>query len=508
MQQVKLFFPVHSSSRNTPTCVRMPAESKLSYIGILLLVAILVQVTLSAPANSATARYGSVQVLQEQEQAHAPDGLLRQRSITLARTRNSAVFASRNASRTDSATSSRTASSSSFSSSAPSSTEQPISSYISLTRENSPSGSSYAQSNTSTFFATATSSASPSSSFIESSSLPAYSNSSTSLISSPLTTTNSGATSPSSSPPSASASTSRPASTFAINATSTSSTSSAATSAVSPGKAPVGCSCGYRLNNFNDQYLRSTFSIDFRQYSSVSQLQSAGMTIANGYQIGNTAPDGTYAYGMASNVRFGNDGVHLVVPGNQTAGGQVTGAQLIFNNKGRGMTRMHAEADIQVDATPGTCQAFWTFTNNLSASSDEQDMEVIAASLLTDSEVHEAGLQLTNHAPDKSGNKDHRTVPFPSDPSVGFHKYTIAWDRRSVSYSIDGQRLDGPTEDVSQNPSNLLLNHWASGNIGFFGAPLPVETVTMRVRSIRLYYETDFDSSLPSGCTESDVCVV
>lgn len=60
----------------------------------------------------------------------------------------------------------------------------------------------------------------------------------------------------------------------------------------------------------------------------------------------------------------------------------------------------------------------------MSATSDEQDMEIIAASLLTPSEVKEAGLQLTNHAPDKSGNKDHRTVPFPSDPSVGFHNYT------------------------------------------------------------------------------------
>jgi hypothetical protein len=51
-------------------------------------------------------------------------------------------------------------------------------------------------------------------------------------------------------------------------------------------------------------------------------------------------------------------------------------------------------------------------------------MEVIAASLMTNSTVHEAGLQLANHAPDKSGNKDTQTILFPSDPSVGFHKYT------------------------------------------------------------------------------------
>lgn len=57
-----------------------------------------------------------------------------------------------------------------------------------------------------------------------------------------------------------------------------------------------------------------------------------------------------------------------------------------------------------------------------SKTSDEQDMEVIAASLMEPSAVKEAGLQLTNHAPD--GAKDHRTVPFPTNPSVGFHKYT------------------------------------------------------------------------------------
>lgn len=51
-------------------------------------------------------------------------------------------------------------------------------------------------------------------------------------------------------------------------------------------------------------------------------------------------------------------------------------------------------------------------------------MEIIAASLLEPSEVKEAGLQLTNHSPDDTNSKDHRTVPFPTDPSVGFHKYT------------------------------------------------------------------------------------
>ena len=67
---------------------------------------------------------------------------------------------------------------------------------------------------------------------------------------------------------------------------------------------------------------------------------------------------------------------------------------------------------------------------------------------------------------------------------------SIAWDRTTTLYYFDGQLLDGPIGDgklaipcrsflsldayvmshtVSQNPSNMVFNHWASGNIGFFG---------------------------------------
>lgn len=61
---------------------------------------------------------------------------------------------------------------------------------------------------------------------------------------------------------------------------------------------------------------------------------------------------------------------------------------------------------------------------------------------------------------------------------------------------------------VSQNPSNLVFNNWGSGNMGFMGAALPTTDVTMRIKSLQVWYETNDDSSMPAGCAEANVCAV
>lgn len=96
-------------------------------------------------------------------------------------------------------------------------------------------------------------------------------------------------------------------------------------------------------------------NIDFRKTKSVKDLTAAGFVVNTGWQAGATAPDGTVAHGSTANLRFATDGLHFVVPGGQSRGGIVSAAEIEFG--GEGFTKLYAEAEIQVDATPGTCQS-------------------------------------------------------------------------------------------------------------------------------------------------------
>ncbi len=62
------------------------------------------------------------------------------------------------------------------------------------------------------------------------------------------------------------------------------------------------------------------------------------------------------------------------------------------------------------------------------------------------------------------GGDDQLVVPFPSDPTAGFHNYTISWLKSTTSYYFDKTALKGPTKYMSVNPSKLIINHWSNGN--------------------------------------------
>lgn len=121
-----------------------------------------------------------------------------------------------------------------------------------------------------------------------------------------------------------------------------------------PVTTPSNCQCGYSISKLNNAYMPGSFNIDFRDTHSVEDLVAAGFVVNNGWQSGAAAADGTVAYGDVANLRFAADGLHFVVPGGQQRGGLVTAAEIQYGN---GFTKVYTEAEIQVDATPGTCQA-------------------------------------------------------------------------------------------------------------------------------------------------------
>ena len=221
----------------------------------------------------------------------------------------------------------------------------------------------------------------------------------------------------------------------------------------------------------------------------------------------------TSAYGQASNVRpAGADGIALVVPGGQAGQQQVTCGEIAFQNDGQGMSRIHTEVEMQVSSTPGTCASIFTFVAAHESGKDEMDIEILGASLMSKSEVAEAGVQLTNHAPDLGKDEsDHTIVPFSADPSTGFHKYAITWTGAGgpVSYAMDGVRLDSPSGFVGVRDSHVILNHWSTSDVAFMGAPMPEEDVSMKVRDLVVYYaDPGARTELAEGCQESDVCAV
>ena len=74
---------------------------------------------------------------------------------------------------------------------------------------------------------------------------------------------------------------------------------------------------------------------------------------------------------------------------------------------------------------------------------------------MSKSEVADAGVQLTNHDPMKSGESDHRIIPFDTDPTQGFNKYSIAWADGKVEYAMNDKVWACPTgfgESMPQLP--------------------------------------------------------
>ena len=54
---------------------------------------------------------------------------------------------------------------------------------------------------------------------------------------------------------------------------------------------------------------------------------------------------------------------------------------------------------------------------------------------------------------------DYKIVDFPADPTTAMHRYGINWqsgEGAKVTYSFDGQKLEGPTKFIGIRESNVV----------------------------------------------------
>ncbi|KAK6904565.1 hypothetical protein I203_105381 [Kwoniella mangroviensis CBS 8507] len=258
------------------------------------------------------------------------------------------------------------------------------------------------------------------------------------------------------------------------------------------------CSCGYILSAYDNAYFPKALVVSFDSVSSVAELANLGLRVQDGSQVGSIAPDGGKCQASADNVAIDRGILKLTVPGGQSAGGIISGAEIeTMNPVLGGVFTMSA----QLSPVHGTCQAIFTYTENKDLYSDEMDIEMVYI---------EPGLQLTNHDPSGSGLNDFENNPFPNDPTADFNDYTIGWFKDGPKYYYNGAVLTGPTQYPSVNPSKIVINNWSSGKPTFTQGP-PDDDTVLQVKSIAYYYQTESLASYPawpSGCSEADACVV
>ncbi|WWC73250.1 uncharacterized protein I206_107216 [Kwoniella pini CBS 10737] len=269
------------------------------------------------------------------------------------------------------------------------------------------------------------------------------------------------------------------------------------------------CSCGYVLTKYNNVYFPKSLTVSFDKVNSLSALQAAGFEINTGWQMGTSAEDGGYALGSSKNIGFKDGYLTLTVPGGQKKGKSITGAEIstktIF---GGGIFTMNA----QLSKVPGTVQSMFSYTSNYEKFGDEQDIELLASSFLTANPDNGTppGIELTNYAPDNSGNNEETIVPFPNNPTEGFNNYTIGWIKGGTQYYYNGKAINSPKKYSSINPSYIILNNWSSGDPNFSMGP-PAQDSVLKVKSVTFYYQTQALTSYPaypSGCTQAKACVV
>ena len=112
--------------------------------------------------------------------------------------------------------------------------------------------------------------------------------------------------------------------------------------------------------------------------------------ITNGFQTGPRGPDGTTCIAKSQNLAIKGGILELTVPGGQSKGGDVTGAEIYFDTPlTGGVFAMQA----QLDGTVGTDHSTVDFAKVKMANKqftyhangtdgDEQDIEMLGASLL------------------------------------------------------------------------------------------------------------------------------
>ncbi|WVQ64161.1 uncharacterized protein L199_002323 [Kwoniella botswanensis] len=298
------------------------------------------------------------------------------------------------------------------------------------------------------------------------------------------------------------------------------------------------CKCGYKVSGLGDIYMPFKFQFNFSDigdagpFSGPDDLKQYGWRINQGHHAGGPSSNGTVwdaasgklvdepiyqclGYPESVSVQGGN--LHLTMKGGQTPSGEMKCPEIIHDN-----ATLYGifQADIQLDNTPGTCQAFWMNHTIPGQYADELDIEALGGSMLEPTtEQPLPGLWSTNWEPNGNPNEplvlNHTTgtdgkspTPFPNDPTADFNSYIIAWVPGEYSPRYyNGKEIASPSQFNAIHPQEATFNNWSNNNKWWSGL-VPQSDVTMKVRSVLFYYRTEEIQSLIDGCKEEDVCTV
>ncbi|KAK6904554.1 hypothetical protein I203_105370 [Kwoniella mangroviensis CBS 8507] len=298
------------------------------------------------------------------------------------------------------------------------------------------------------------------------------------------------------------------------------------------------CKCGYKVSGLGDIYMPFKFQFNFSDigdagpFSGPDDLKQYGWRINQGHHAGGPSSNGTIwdeasgtlvddpiyqCLGDPGSVSIQGGNLHLTMKGGQTPSGEMKCPEIIHDN-----ATLYGifQADIQLDNTPGTCQAFWMNHTIPGQYADELDIEALGGSMLEPTtEQPLPGLWSTNWDPNGNPNEpldlNHTTgtdgkspTPFPNDPTADFNSYIIAWVPGEYSPRYyNGKEIASPSQYNAIHAQEATFNNWSNNNKWWSGT-VPQSDVTMKVRSVLFYYRTEEIQSLIDGCKEEDVCTV
>ncbi|KAJ9105027.1 hypothetical protein QFC19_003658 [Naganishia cerealis] len=223
-----------------------------------------------------------------------------------------------------------------------------------------------------------------------------------------------------------------------------------------------GTCCGYVVTNRNDGYFRYKHTIDFSALTSMDKVYQAGWEISDGWQAGGTNfITGQVPWADDRNVELiKGEGLRLKVPSG------------VF------------EIEAKMTTIPGTCMGMFTShaDNDLPAPlgwQDEQDIEMLGASMLQATSLQPAGIQMINWDPNNTA--------------------------RRTEMRLDGNLLNSPQNFPSINPSVLILNHWTNAD-GRWSAGPPAQDAHMTIKKVTAYYDKPAKMATGTGILKQETC--
>ncbi|KAJ9118467.1 hypothetical protein QFC24_006115 [Naganishia onofrii] len=279
-----------------------------------------------------------------------------------------------------------------------------------------------------------------------------------------------------------------------------------------------GTCCAYVVTNRNNGYFRYKHEIDFSTLTSMDKVYQAGWEISDGWQAGGTNFEtGQVPWANEDNVELiRGEGLRLKVPKQNAKATKLSVAEVMFPDAFLGGV---FEITAKMTTIPGTCMGMFTshadggFDKPLGWQ-DEQDIEMLGASMLQATSLQPAGIQMINYDP-QNGAKAYSSQAFPAgiDPSKAFHTYSIAWyptssdsnEPRRTEMRLDGNIINSPQYFPSVNPSVLIFNHWTNADWRWSAGP-PAQDAYMTIKKLTAYYDKPAKMATGTGVLKQGSC--